>query len=156
MAKIIFDEVVKMYLMVDFYSLPSQVQYAWTNWVSQVTVFGFNSGKYDLNMVKYYFMKTISNLSDINVAKKDNMYVFLATPKFKFLDVRNYLAPSLSYSGCCKANSCLTEKLAFPYEWIGDYKRLLHIGSVSHEAFYFKLKGNITRDECDKFLQDFD
>ena len=78
--EIIFDEVIKMYLMVDEDSLPSRVQSTWTNWLSQVPVFGFNSGKYDLNMVKYYFVKTISHfISNFKATKKDNSYMFLIT-----------------------------------------------------------------------------
>ena len=42
-------------------------------------VIGFNSGKYDLNMIKQYFVEQIAE--DINekikVAKKDNNYIFL-------------------------------------------------------------------------------
>ena len=104
------DKVAKMYPMVDEDSLPLRVQYAWMNWVCQVPIFGVNSRKYNLNMVKYYFVKIISNLSDIKVTKKDNSYMFLTTPWFKFLGVRNYLAPSLSYSGWCKANGYLMGK----------------------------------------------
>ena len=106
--------------------------------------------------MKYYFVKTISDLSDVKVAKKDNSYMFLITPWFKFLDVRNYLAPSLSYNGWCKGNGCLMEKLVFPYKWLDNHERLSHVGPVSHEAFYSKLKGNITCSEYDKFVQDFD
>ena len=146
----------KMYTMINEDSLPSRVRSAWKNWVGQVLVFGFNSGKYDLNLVKYYFVKTISDLSDVKVAKKDNSYMFLITPLFKFLDVRNYLAPSLSYDGWCNANRCEKQKLIFPYEWLlDDYERLSHVGPVSHEAFYSKLKGSIMCDEYDKFVQDF-
>ena len=133
--EIIFYEVIKMYLiMVDEDSLPSRVQSTWTNWLSQVPIFGFNSGKYNLNMVKYYFVKTIPDSSNVKVAKKDNSYMFLIAPQFKFLDVRNYLAPSLSYDGWCKANGCLIEKLVFLYEWLDDYHTLLHLGPVSYKA----------------------
>ena len=65
----------------------------------QVPVFGFNSGKYDLNMTKEFFVKTSSNMNDVAVAKKDNSYTFLIIPKFKFLDAKNYLAPGLSLDG---------------------------------------------------------
>ena len=61
--------------------------------------------------------------------------MLLITPWFKFLNVRNYLAPSLSYDGWCKANGCKTEKLVLPYEWLDDYERLSHVGPVSHKAF---------------------
>ena len=36
--EIVFDKVVKIYLMVDEYSLPSRVLSTWTNWLSQVPV----------------------------------------------------------------------------------------------------------------------
>ena len=54
-----------------------------------------------------------------------------------------------------KASGCPTEKFIFPYDWLDDYERLLQVVPVSQEAFYSKLKGNITCDECDKFVQDF-
>ena len=115
--EVIFDEVVKTYPTVDEDSLPSGVRSTWTNWLSKVPVFGFNSGKYDLNMVKYYFVKTISNFSEVKVAKKDdNSYMFLITLWFKFLDGSNYLPPVLSYDRWCKANGCEMQKLVFPYE----------------------------------------
>ena len=123
--------------------------------LSHVPVFGFNSGKYDLNMVKYYFVKTISNLSDAKVAKTDNLYMFHITPWFKFLVARNYLAHGVSYDGWCKANRCEMRKLVFPYEWQDDYERLSKIGPVYYEAFYSKLKGNILLDEYNKFMQNF-
>ena len=41
----------------DFQMLPGEVQKQWRQWVNQVPVIGFNSGKYDLNVVKKYFVK---------------------------------------------------------------------------------------------------
>ena len=38
----------------------SKVQNQRKQWVNQVPVIGFNSGKYDLNMAKEYFVKKIS------------------------------------------------------------------------------------------------
>ena len=100
-------------------------------------------------------MKIISDLSDVKVTKQDNLYMFLITPWFMFLDVRNYLAPGLSYNGWCKANECSMKKLVFPYESLDNYERLTQVAPVLHKAFYSKLKGNITRDEYEKFVQDF-
>ena len=56
-----FDKVLKMHSMVNEDSLPSRVRFPWFKWIRQVPIFRFNSGKYNLNMVKYYFVKTISN-----------------------------------------------------------------------------------------------
>ena len=102
--------------MVERESLPKQVRERWINWVNQVPVFGFNSRKYDLDLVKEYFVKILSDMNDVTVAKKDNSYMFLMTPRFKFLDVKKYLTPDLSYVGWCKANGCVMEKLVFSYE----------------------------------------
>ena len=66
----------------DFQMLPGEVQKQWRQWVNQVPVIGFNSGKYDLNMVKEYFVKKISYSKEdecnenVLAAKKENDYVF--------------------------------------------------------------------------------
>ena len=74
-------------------------------------------------------------MNDMTVAKKDNSYMFLTTPRFKILDVKIYLAPGLSYDGWCK---------------------LSHVGSVGCENFYPKLKGRftITPDEYTEFVRE--
>ena len=36
----------------DFQMLPGEVKEQWRQWVNQVPVIGFNSGKYEINMVK--------------------------------------------------------------------------------------------------------
>ena len=75
--------------------------------VNQVPLISFNSGKYDLNMVKEYFVKEISYNKDgecnedVFAAKKENDYMFLTTSTIKFLDVKNYIRPGLSYDAWC-------------------------------------------------------
>ena len=41
---------------------------AWSEWVNQVAVIGFNSGNYDINMIKQYFVERIGE--DINERSK--------------------------------------------------------------------------------------
>ena len=67
--EIISREVWNKYPMVDESSLPGQVLQKWTNWVNQVPVFGFKSGKYDLNLIKEYFVKNLSDMNDVTGAK---------------------------------------------------------------------------------------
>ena len=78
------------------------------------------------------------------------------TPMFKFLDVKNYLAPGLSYDGWCKANGCEVSKLVFPYEWLDDYNKLSYVGPVKYKNFS-KLKGGftITPSEYNEFVREF-
>ena len=69
----------------DFNMLSASDQEAWNDWLYKVAVIGFNSGKYDLNMIKLYFVERIAeNVNGkIKVAKKDNNNMFLTTPKLK-------------------------------------------------------------------------
>ena len=144
--ELISREVWKKYLRIDDSSLPKQVQERWINWINQVPILRFNSRKYDLNLVKEHFVKTLSNMNDVTPTKKDKSYMFLTTPSFKFLDAKNYLAPGLSYSSWCKANGCEVQKLIFPYEWLDDYDKLSHMGpvTVEYENFYSKPEGGLT------------
>ena len=146
----------------DFQMLPYEVQKRWRQWVNQAPVIGFNSSKYDLNMVKAYFVKKISYNKehecneDVFAAKKENEYIFLTTSKFKFLDVKNYIGPGLNYDAWCKSMLMFPlQKLMFPYEWWDNYKKLNHVGLVSYEDFYSSLKPTITRDETERFLKLF-
>ena len=40
---------------------------------------------------------------DVFAAKKGNGNMFLTTSKFKFIDVKNYIEPGLSYGVLCKS-----------------------------------------------------
>ena len=81
--------------------------------------------------------------------------MFLATSKFKFLDVKNYIGPGLSYGAWCKSMGCRLQKLMFLYEWLDGYEKLSHVGPVSYVDFYSGLKSTITRDEYEQFLNLF-
>ena len=108
-------------------------------------------------MIKEYFVKDLAEISDVNVAKKENSYMFLSLPNFKFLDIKNYLAPGLSYDGWCRAYGCELQKLAFPYEWFDSFDKLNHKGPVKYEEFYSSLKGGITisQEEYQNFCDEF-
>ena len=137
--------------------LPRKVRNLWKTWVNQVPVFGFNSGRYDINMIKEYFVKNLAGISDVNVAKKENSYMFLSLPQFKFLDIKSYLAPGLSYDAWCRAYGCDLQKLTFPYEWFCSFDKLNHKGPVKYEEFYSSLKGGITisKEEYQNFCDEF-
>ena len=102
----------------DFQMLSGEVKEQWRQWVNQVPVIGFNI------MVEVYLVKEISHNKedecndDVFVAKKENDHIFLTTPKFKFLDVKNYIEPGLSYDTWCMSMGCRQEKLMFRYEWL--------------------------------------
>ena len=141
----------------DRVSLSEKARNLRKTWVNQVPVFGFNSGRYDINMIKEYFVKNLAIISNVNVAKKENSYMFLSLPQFKFLDIKSYLAPGLSYAAWCRAYGCELQKLVFPYEWFDSFKKLNHKGPVKYEEFYSSLKGGITisQEEYQNFCDEF-
>ena len=156
----IVEEVNRLYPRADdFNMLSKKDQKVWNEWVNQVAVIGFNSGKYDINMIKRYFVERIAE--DVNekikVAKKDNNYMFLTTSKFKFLDIKNFLAPGMSYAKWCKSLDCGLEKLVFPYEWLTSYDKLSHVGPVEYENFYSSLSGKntLSPEEYEEFCAEF-
>ena len=68
----------------DFQMFPGEVKKQWRHWVNQVPVIGFNSGKYDSNLGKEFFLKENECNEDVFAAKKENDYMFLTTSKLKF------------------------------------------------------------------------
>ena len=108
--KTIAEKVSSTYPMIDEESILEAVRKQWEEWCNQVPVLGFNGGKYDINMIKEYFNKHLTEQEgEISVAEKENSYMFLTTSKFKFLDALSYLAAGLSFDGWCKANSCAVQ-----------------------------------------------
>lgn len=70
-------------------------------YVSQVPVLGFNSAKYDLNLIKTKLAKLAKHLGlhqeeHCFTIKKNNAYACISTEKLKFLDVSHFLAPGTS------------------------------------------------------------
>ena len=84
-------------------------------WLHQLPVIGFSSGKYDLNVIKQFFVhyllkssKQDANDEDIDeeeeddddatrfVIKRQNACMCFTTKKLKFLDITSYLAPGFS------------------------------------------------------------
>jgi len=78
--------------------LPKKQQQRIRDWCGQVPVLGFNSGKYDLNFIKQYFVQVLADsCTKVKVATHGTKTMFAITPELKFLDVMNYLAPGTSY-----------------------------------------------------------
>ena len=66
-------------------------------------VLGFNSGKYDNNVVKVYLLKSLHPGITFTIKKKNNDYMCIKTKKLKFLDMKNYLAAGTSCDQFLKA-----------------------------------------------------
>ncbi|KAI8515563.1 hypothetical protein Bbelb_063760 [Branchiostoma belcheri] len=108
----------------------------------QIPVIGFNSGKYDVNAMKKFFLPSLlETQTNLRVIKKGNSYMSIATEDFNFVDLVNFLAPGFSYSHLLKAYECQEMKGVFPYEWMDDLSKLEQTSLPPADAFYSKLRG---------------
>ena len=108
-------------------------------WLRQLPVVGFNSGKYDLNVVKKFFIPLLIH-NNAAVIKRQNTYMCLYTDKLKFLDIVNYLAPGVSYDKYLKAYGCELGKGHFPYEYMDGIGKLEDRALPPQAAFFSQLK----------------
>ena len=110
-------------------------------WINQVPVLGFNSGHYDLKLIRQYFIPLMAQDSEVFAAEKNGRIMFINTPKFKFLDVLNYLAPGITYDKWVKTYGATLTKSWLPYEWFDCPDKLDFPGLPPYLAWYSKLKG---------------
>ena len=138
-------------------------------WMHQLPVIGFNSGKYDLNVIKQflipYFLSTTTSKTgeqeqeqddkeeenegngSFFVIKRNNTFMCLSTDQLKFLDMINYIAPGFSYDKYLKAYGCEVTKGHFPYEYMDRLERLDDTALPSKQAFFSRLKNEGISDE---------
>ena len=116
-------------------------------WLHQLPVIGFNSGKYDLNMIKRSFVPLLI-FNNAAVIKRQNTYMCLYTDKLKFVDICNYLAPGVSYANYLTAYGCELGKGHFPYEYMDDLQKLEDRVLPPQSAFFSRLKNEgISNDD---------
>ena len=108
-------------------------------WLRQLPVIGFNSGKYDLNMIKRSFVPLLIS-NNAAVIKRQNTFMCLSTNKLKFVDICNYLAPGFSYDKYLKAYGCDLQKGHFPYEYMDGIGKLEDRALPPQAAFFSQLK----------------
>ena len=122
-------------------------------------VIGFNSGSYDLNVLKQFIIPYLVRYDNLKSSiKRHQSYLTLMSTKLTFLDVSNFLAAGSNYDGFLRAYGCVQQKGFFPYEWFNSLEKLDHPQLPPHEAFHFKLKdSDISQEEyqyCEKVWQD--
>ena len=123
-------------------------------WLRQLPVVGYNSGKYDLNVIKRFFVPYLMKPSEDDeidetrfVIKRQNTFMCFSTNKLKFLDMVNFLAPGYSYDKYLKAYGCNLQKGHFPYEYMDDVRKLDDCVLPPQAAFYSRLKNEGISDE---------
>ena len=125
--------------------LPKAQRIKIEQWCDQVPILGFNSGRYDLNLIREHFAERLSDTTGkVRVAKNGNKIMFLLTQEFRYLDIINYLDPGTSHEKWTKAYESTAEKSWFPYEWFDTPEKLDRPGLPDYPAWYSRLKEEYT------------
>ena len=127
-----------------------------TLYTDSLPVFGFNSAKYDTNLILGELVRSleIDQQKAPSVIKRDQTYQLIQTQHFRFLDVSAFLAPNISYAKFLKMYNSAEQKFFFPYEFLDDLKKLDYDRLPSIEHFYSKLKGRNSLGETEREIQE--
>ncbi|EGZ13477.1 hypothetical protein PHYSODRAFT_335243 [Phytophthora sojae] len=126
--------------------------------IGQVPVFGFNSGRYDINLIKADLFAVIGT-DNITSVIKNPSYMCIATSDMKMLDISSYVPAGTSYAkylstylGECKCDDkircvCGLGKGIFPYEYITSFDVLSQPEVPPKSAFDSALRSTSISDE---------
>ena len=133
------------FMPADIEQVPKAQRTKIEEWCDQVPTLGFNSGSYDLNLIKNYFAEQLAGTTKkVKVAKMGKKIMFLLTDRLRFLDIINYLGPGTSYDSWVKAYGCKVTKSWFPYEWFDSAEKLDYPGLPDYVHWFSKLKNRYT------------
>ena len=155
----IVADVVKEFSFSDTEGIPEKQGEEIVKWVYQVPVLGFNSGHYDLKLIRQHFIPLLAQDPGTFAAEKNGRIMFINTPKFKFLDVLNYLGPGITYEKWVKTYGATLAKSWLPYEWLDSPDKLDFPGLPPYMAWYSKLKGEYVLtlkeyDDCHRIFKE--
>ena len=122
--------------------------------VNTLPIFGSNSGRYDLNMIKSYLIPYLINDKEAEpmVIKKANDFISFQFGDIQFLDIMKFLGGATSLGSFLKAYKASELKKFFPYEWFDSANELENEELPPYEAFFSKLRNN---NPLDKDFQDY-
>ena len=105
-------------------------------------VFGFNSAKYDINLIKSYLLLILINERDIEatVIKKTNQFISFKFGDIQPLDIMNFLGGATRLDSFLKAYKTSETIGFFPYEWFDHPDKMQNTELPPFDTFYSKLR----------------
>ena len=105
-------------------------------------VFGFNSAKYDLNLINSYLLPILVNERDIEptVIKKAKQFISFKIGDLQLLDIKNILGGATSLNSFLEAYKTSEPKRFFPDEWFDHPVKMQNTEFPPYHAFYSKLR----------------
>ena len=120
-----------------------------------LATFGFNSAKYDLNLLRPFLIPILVNerIIEPTVIKKANLFFSYKFGDIQLLDIMIFLGRATSLDSFLKASKTPETKGFFPYEWFDqpDEKQILEL--TPYDAFYSRLRSwNPLESECTDYV----
>ena len=136
----------------DLEGLPKEQQNLINQWCLQVPVVGFNSGRYNLQLIRKYFINHLGQETGPN-------HVHEHTPVQFFFDITNYLSPGISYDKWVKTYGAKQTKSWLSYEWFGSADKLDYKGLPPYWCWYSQLRNSFALkpeeyEECKRVFQE--
>ena len=105
-------------------------------------VFGFNSAKYDTNLVKFYLLPILINERKMEptVIKKTNQFVSFKFGDCQLLDIMNILGGATSPDSFPKGYKTAETKGFFTYEWLDCPQKMSNSELLPCDAFFSELR----------------
>ena len=107
-------------------------------------VFGFNSAKYDINVIKSYLLPILVNERDIEptVIKKANQFVSFKFGDIQLLDIMNFIGGATSLDPFLKAYKTKETKGFFPYERFACPEKKINEELPPYDSFFSILRNS--------------
>ena len=105
-------------------------------------VFGFNSAKYDLNLIKSYLLPILVNDRDIEpiVIKKAYQFVSFKIGDIQLLEIMNFLGGATSLGSFLKSYKTKETEGFFPYEWFDCPDKMNNKEFPPYDSFFSVLR----------------
>ena len=107
-------------------------------------VFGFNSAKYDISLIKSYLLPILVNGQDFEptVTKKANQFVSFKFGDIQLLDIMNFLGGATSIDFFLKTYKTKEKKGFFPYERFDCPKKMNNKELPPYDSFFSILRNS--------------
>ena len=117
-------------------------------------VFGFNSAKYDFNLIKWHLLPILVNEQGFEptVIKKAKQFVTFKFGDIKLLDIMNFFGGATSLDSFLKAYRTKKTKGFFPYEWFDCPEKMKNEEIPPYDYFFGILRNsNLFEKDCNDF-----
>ena len=125
-------------------------------YINQIPVIGYHSAKYDILVIRSQLIKHLG-LYKPNLMKRKSHYVIkrgesypcIATSKYKFLDITEYIGSHVSYSQFLKSMKVTSgRKLFFPFEAIRSFSDLKNeLPEMNSQLWFSSIKQKSLLDD---------